>query len=342
MTLQFSILPRFDNVRHGKLTVQSKYSSSTLTTPTFLPYFKLNSERLRLLESLPLQELCLGAACFLDYGGITSGKKWVDSLRSNPERLHEAFGRPLCSFPLVDLNAEHIDSCKPVIHGPVSSARFFSDIDLEVVAPPRYICRASLDPKATSELEALNLESTSIFLKAYSKKIESGAIVFVHLLKGLDGALRAAGFDPVSVDGLVAISTKKIEEGAESRAELQRPAMQTWENAPRLVFGGSRLKLENLVQLGADLITSPEPFWRALYYQYLVPAPKETKTAIVRVKSPGSLKRLECDCPVCARGLLAKAFSRDTKTQFINLLCIHNNNVTWHQLEALRSGMDKP
>ena len=340
MTLKFSTLSRHDNARQGQLAVESKHGSWSLTTPTFLQYFKLNSERLRLLESLPLQELCLGTMFFLDYGGITTGKKWVESLRSNPDRLHELFRGPLCSFPVVDLNLEHVDPRKPSMHSPSSAARFFSEVELDIVAPPCYVCRASLSAGAASELQELNLESTKIFLNTYREKIKSGATVFVHLLPNLDVALRDAGFDPISLDGLVIVLTQKLEQMGAHMEALQS-AMQAWENPPRLMLGGSRLKFDNLVKVGADLITSPEPSWRALYYQYLVPFP-EGKAATIRIKSVGCLKRLECDCPVCAKDLLAKAFSRSRKTQFINLLCIHNNNIAWRQLEMLRSIENKP
>jgi hypothetical protein len=51
MTLKFSTLSRHDNARQGQLAVESKHGSWSLTTPTFLQYFKLNSNDIRLPSS---------------------------------------------------------------------------------------------------------------------------------------------------------------------------------------------------------------------------------------------------------------------------------------------------
>lgn len=336
MTAQFSIISKFDGGRLGKLSVESKYGSWTSTTPTFLQYFSLNAERLRLLQSLPIEELCLGNMFFLDYSGLTSGSKLIDSLKSNPKMLREAFGGVLFSFPLVDLSTQHIDAEKTFIYGPASSADFLSKIDLEIVAPPLYVCRATLDPEAASTLDDLNLESTKLFFHAYGQKIDGGASAFAHLIPKLSVGLEEAGFDPRSLDGVVAASTMKMKARMDSLTSILQLADERWQYTPRMIWGGTRLQLHRLVNLGADLISSPEPFWRALYYQYLAPLTEEGKPTTIRVRSPKSLRGIECDCPVCERNLLVKRFSEKPRTQFVNLLCIHNNNTAWRQLELTK------
>jgi hypothetical protein len=237
----------------------------------------------------------------------------------------------------VDLNTKDVGTGKPPMYGPAASAHFFSEIDLEIVAPPLYVSRATLNPEAESELDELNLESMKIFLDAYAEELEAGATIFLHSLPKLATALEEAGFDPLSLDGLIASSRTKIEQATKPLPKQLQVANQRWDTVPKMFFGGSRLQLDRLVYSGADLITSQEPSWRALYYQYQVPSPIRGRAATVRVRSPASLKKIECDCPVCRENLLSKSFSQKPRTQFINLLSIHNNNVAWRQVELSKS-----
>ena len=173
-----------------------------------------------------------------------------------------------------------------------------------------------------------------------SEELEAGATIFLHSLPKLATALEEEGFDPLSLDGLIASSRTKIEQATKPLPKQLQVANQRWDTVPKMFFGGSRLQLDRLVHSGADIVTSPEPSWRALYYQYLVPKNqvKEIGVSTVRVESRKSLKDIVCDCPVCGSDLLAKSFSERPKTQFVNLLTIHNNNIMWRKVEQLRCG----